>query len=62
MLDDELREQLAVWVRPVTALAIPDVRVLRGRARRRRIRRAATAATVTAVVAAVAVSVTVLGR
>lgn len=58
MLDDELREQLAAWVRPVTALAIPDVRVLRGRARRRRIRRAATAAAVTAVVAAVAVSVT----
>jgi hypothetical protein len=58
MLDDELRERLADWVRPVAALAIPDIRVLRRRARRRRMRRAATAAAVTAVVAAVVVSVT----
>ncbi len=58
MHDDDLREQLAEWVRPVTALAIPDIRVLRRRARRRRMRRAATAAAVTAAVAAVVVSVT----
>jgi hypothetical protein len=58
MHDDDLREQLADWVRPVTALAIPDIRVLRRRTRRRRIRRAATAAVATAAVAAVVVSVT----
>jgi hypothetical protein len=58
MHDDDLREQLAEWVRPVTALAVPDIRVLRRRARRRRIRRVATAAVATAAVAAVAVSVT----
>lgn len=58
MLDDELRERLADWVRPVTVLAIPDIRVLRRRTRRRRLRRAATAAVVTAAVAAVVVSVT----
>ena len=43
MLDDSLHEQLADWVRPVTSLPIPDVRVLRRRARRRGIRRAVTA-------------------
>jgi hypothetical protein len=58
MLDDELRERLADWVRPVAALAIPDIRVLRRRARRRRMRRAATAAVATAAVAAVVISVT----
>jgi hypothetical protein len=58
MLDDELRERLADWVRPVAALAIPDVRVLRRRTRRRRMRRAATAAVATAAVAAVVISVT----
>ena len=58
MLDDELRERLADWVRPVTAVAIPDIRVLRRRARRRRMRRAATAAAVTAAVAAVVAGVT----
>ena len=58
MHDDDLREQLAEWVRPVTALAIPDIRVLRRRARRRRIRRVATAAVATAAVAAVVMSVT----
>ncbi|HME67988.1 MAG TPA: hypothetical protein VKG61_24075, partial [Streptosporangiaceae bacterium] len=56
MLDDELREQLAEWVRPVTTLPVPDIRVLRRRARRRGMGRAAAAA---AVVAAVAVGVTV---
>lgn len=58
MLDDELRERLADWVRPLAALAIPDVRVLRRRTRRRRMRRAATAAVVTAAVAAVVISIT----
>lgn len=56
MLDDELREQLTEWVRPVTTLPVPDIRVLRRRARRRGIRRAAAAAVVTAVVAVVAVT------
>ncbi len=59
MLDDELREQLADWVRPVTSLPVPDIRVLRRRARRRGMRRAAAAAAVTAVVAAAAVGITV---
>jgi hypothetical protein len=59
MLDDELREQLAEWVRPVTTLPVPHIRVLRRRARRRGMRRAAAAAAITAVVAAVTVGVTV---
>ena len=54
MLDDSLHEQLADWVRPVTGLPIPDIRVLRRRARRRGMRRTVTA---TAVVAAIAVGV-----
>jgi hypothetical protein len=58
MHDDDLREQLADWVRPVTVLPIPGLQVLRRRARRRRIRRAATAAVALAAVAAVVVSVT----
>jgi hypothetical protein len=58
MLDDSLHEQLADWVRPVTSLPIPDIRVLRRRARRRGMRRAAAAAAVTTVVAAIAVGVT----
>jgi hypothetical protein len=58
MHDDDLREQLADWVRPVTVLPIPGLQVLRRRARRRRIRRAATAAVAVAAVAAVVVSVT----
>jgi hypothetical protein len=58
MLDDDLREQLAEWVRPVTTLPVPAIRVLRRRARRRGIRRTAAAAAITAVVAAVAVAVT----
>jgi hypothetical protein len=57
MLDDELREQLAEWVRPVTTWPIPDIRVLRRRARRRGMRRAAAAAVATAVVAAAAIGV-----
>ena len=57
MLDDELREQLAEWVRPVMTLPVPDIRVLRRRARRRGMRRAAAAAAITAVVAVVAVGV-----
>jgi prolyl-tRNA editing enzyme YbaK/EbsC (Cys-tRNA(Pro) deacylase) len=59
MLDDELREQLAEWVRPVVTLPVPDIRVLRRRARRRGMHRAAAAAVVTAVVAAAAVGVVV---
>jgi len=55
MLDDELREQLASWVRPVTSLPVPDIRVLRRRARRRVMGRTATAAAIIAVVAAAAV-------
>jgi hypothetical protein len=58
MHDDDLREQLADWVRPVTVLPIPGLQVLRRRARRRRLRRAATAAVAVAAVAAVVVSVT----
>jgi hypothetical protein len=57
VLDDELREQLADWVRPIQGLAIPDLAVLRRRARRHRARRAGAAAAVTAVVAAIAVAV-----
>jgi hypothetical protein len=57
VLDDELREQLADWVRPIQHLAIPDVAVLRRRARRRRARRAGAAAAATAVVAAIAITV-----
>jgi hypothetical protein len=57
MLDDELRERLGEWVRPVTTLPVPDVRVLRRRARRRGMRRAAAGAAVTSVVAAAAIGV-----
>jgi hypothetical protein len=59
MLDDELRERLAEWVRPVTTWPIPDIGVLRRRARRRGMHRAAAAAVVTAVVAAAAIGVVV---
>jgi hypothetical protein len=58
MLDDSLHEQLADWVRPVTSLPIPDIRVLRRRVRRRGMRRAAAATAVTAVVAALAAGLT----
>ena len=44
MRDEDLREQLAAWVRPVERLPAPDNTVLRRRARRRRMRRAATGA------------------
>ena len=59
MLDDELREQLAEWVRPVTTLPVPGIRVLRRRARRRGMGRAAAAAVAAAVTAAAAVGVVV---
>jgi hypothetical protein len=65
MLDDTLHEQLAGWVRPLTGLPVPDVRVLRRRARRRMMRRAAATAAMTAVVAAAAAGITAslpLGR
>lgn len=55
MHDDELRERLADWVRPVAGLPVPDIRVLERWARRRRIARAVAAAAITAVVAAAAV-------
>jgi hypothetical protein len=55
MFDDSLHEQLADWVRPVARLPIPDIRVLRRRARRRGIRRATTATTATMAVAALGV-------
>jgi len=58
MLDDTLHEQLAGWVRPLVDLPVPDVRVLRRRARRRVMRRAAAAAAMTAVVAAAAAGIT----
>src|SRR5579859_3625131 len=67
MLDDSLpswpalHAQLADWVRPVSNLPIPDIRVLRRRARRRGMRRAVMAATITAVVAVIAVGVTAAG-
>jgi hypothetical protein len=60
MHDDELRERLADWVRPVAGLPVPDIQVLERRARRRRIARAAAAATITAAVAAVATGAVVL--
>jgi len=59
MLDEELRGRLAEWVRPVAALPVPDIQVLRRRARRRAARRAAAAAAVTATAAAAAVGITV---
>jgi hypothetical protein len=55
MFDDSLHEQLADWVRPVARLPIPDIRVLRRRARQRGIRRATTATTATTAVAALGV-------
>jgi hypothetical protein len=57
MLDDDLRAQLADWVRPVVSRPIPDVREVRRRARRHGLRRAATAAAVTAVAVATVVAV-----
>jgi hypothetical protein len=56
MLDEELRAQLADWVRPVAGLPVPDIGVLRRRARRRGTRRAATAAAITAAVAAAVIA------
>ncbi|HLK74773.1 MAG TPA: hypothetical protein VKU77_14120 [Streptosporangiaceae bacterium] len=67
MLDDSLpslpalHAQLADWVRPVNNLPIPDIRVLRRRARRRGVRKAVTAVAVTAVVTVIAVGVTAAG-
>jgi len=59
MLDDTLlHEQLSAWVRPLVDLPVPDVRVLRRRARRRVMRRAAVAVAMTAVVAAAAAGIT----
>ncbi len=54
MRDEELREQLAAWVRPVERLPVPDVTVLRHRARRRRVRQAAMGLAACVVVAATA--------
>jgi hypothetical protein len=59
MLDEELRAALADWVRPVASLPVPDIRVLRRRARRRGIRRAATAAAITAALAAATIGIIV---
>jgi hypothetical protein len=58
MLDDTLHEQLAGWVRPLTSLPAPDIRVLRRRTRRRGARRVMAAAAVTATVAVTAVGIT----
>ncbi|MGH3149814.1 MAG: hypothetical protein ACRDOB_03670 [Streptosporangiaceae bacterium] len=52
MHDDELRTQLAELVRPVASRPVPDIELIRRRARRRGARRAAAAATITAVLAA----------
>ncbi|HEY1319337.1 MAG TPA: hypothetical protein VGF32_03785 [Streptosporangiaceae bacterium] len=58
MLDDPLREQLTAWVHPVASWPVPDIRVLRRRARQRGIRRAVTAAAIAVVLAVAAVGVT----
>ncbi len=52
MQDEELREKLAGWAESAERLQIPDVTVLRHRARRRRMRRAAIGLVAGAVVAA----------
>ncbi len=57
MLDDDLRTQLADWVRPVIGRPAPDVEEVRRRARRHGLRRAALAAGATAVVIAVVAAV-----
>jgi hypothetical protein len=55
MLDDELREQLAAWARPLQRVAPPDISVIRRRARRRTIGLAAGGIGVAAATAAAVV-------
>jgi hypothetical protein len=57
MRDDDLRAQLADWVRPVVGRPAPDVQAVRRRARRHGLRRAALAVGATAVVIAVVAAV-----
>ena len=59
MRDEELREQLKAWIRPVERLPAPDIAVIRRRARRRMMRNAAKAVAAVAV-AAVAAGVIVV--
>jgi hypothetical protein len=54
MRDEELREQLAAWAQPVERLPVPDITILRHRARRRRTHHAAVGLIACAVVAATA--------
>ena len=46
MREEDLRDQLGAWIRPVRELPVPDVAVIRRRLRRRRAQAAATAAAV----------------
>ncbi len=56
MTDEELRDRLGTWARPIEAVPAPDIEVIRRRARRRRTRIAWTAA---ACAAALALAVTI---
>jgi Protein of unknown function (DUF4232) len=51
MRDEDLRDQMAAWIRPVQELPVPDLAVIRRRVHRRRVRVAAAAAAAIAVVA-----------
>jgi hypothetical protein len=54
MRDEELRERLAAWIRPVESLPAPDITILRRRTRRRRRRNAAMGVAALAAVAVTA--------
>ena len=58
MTDEELRDRLGTWARPIEAAPAPDMEVIRRRARRR-LRRAAWTAAACAAVLALAVAVAV---
>ena len=60
MLDEELREQLAAWARPLERLTPPDVGLIRRRARRRAIRLTVYGAGAAAVAGA-AVAIAIVG-
>jgi len=57
MRDEELRDQLAAWIRPVESVPAPDISVIRRRARRRAIRKVAAGIASVAVAGAVASAV-----
>jgi hypothetical protein len=59
MRDEELRERLAAWIRPVESLPAPDIAVIRRRARHRMMRNAAIGVAAAAVVAAAAGAIVV---